>query len=79
MSQVRIWVEYLLQDSEDNPEEFALWAFGENYRVISSLEYLNSWNALHGTQYLIKPKSSLSEDLPKMIELWRKERNDHSN
>jgi len=52
-------------------DEFALWAFGENYMEKFSKELIWAWNERHAKKLRISLGGTLEEDIPKMIELWK--------
>lgn len=56
---------------EEDIDDFALWAFGEDYQSIVLSELYKRWNELHGECYEINPKSSPKNDAIHMVELWR--------
>ena len=57
----------------DKCEEFARWAFGENYLVLCGrMSFLDAWNELHGELLMLHGDGHPSKDIPKMIDLWRK-------
>jgi hypothetical protein len=57
--------------SEKDAEEFAEWAFGENFREILRPDLVLAWNNLHSHQLILSSDGRPSEDIPKMIEIWR--------
>lgn len=54
-------------------EKFARWAFGEHFKNID-LNYMGHiyWNELHGEELHLRGDGNPIEDIPKMIELWKK-------
>lgn len=58
----------------EEAEIFAKWAWGENFRnMIFSDEAVNIWNEKHGDKMTLQGSGSPSEDIPKMVELWKSE------
>jgi hypothetical protein len=51
-------------------EEFAKWAFGPDFKDMTSLDLLRSWNVLHGEKYLLQSDSNRALDIAKMITIW---------
>lgn len=61
---------------EENPEDFAIWAFGEGYREIKNgHSFIGRWNALHGHYMTLKSSGHIVEDMPKMVSYWRERSN----
>ena len=59
--------------SEENAEEFAQWAFGNDFNQIFGIEkFANQWNEKHRDKFEIKYTSLISKDVPKLINIWRK-------
>lgn len=60
--------------NEDEVEEFRVWAFG-NFNLTEEcddLKLMNKWNELHGQQLMLDPFGDPFDDIPKMINIWRK-------
>lgn len=59
---------------EHEIDKFALFAFGEDYKKEScrAITYLNLWNSLHGDKLKLSPTGLISDDVHKMIEVYRK-------
>jgi hypothetical protein len=58
---------------EKELDEFGLWAFGEDFLELEeAIKYLECWNYHHGKELELKPTGVITEDAPKMVELWRK-------
>lgn len=55
-----------------NPE-FLLWAFGPNYKKLSTLEKMFVWNKRHGTKLLLKENGYIEDDLLAMGAIWADE------
>lgn len=54
-------------------DDFAKWAFGDDYGYFThGIEFFNAWNELHSEELMLKSDSRISEDIPKMIECWRR-------
>ena len=68
---LRNFIESLLDQNE--AEKFAEFAFGEDFRIINlnSRGYL-CWNERHKDKLELQPNGLPSEDIPKMIEIWKK-------
>lgn len=55
-------------------DDFGLWAFGDGYKEFDhSYDFLKAWNQLHGKDLMLEDEGVPGEDIPKMIELWKKE------
>ncbi len=61
-------LEYL---TDEEAEEFGLWAFGNDFKHICTLELMKRWNSLHGSKYLLSGDILISASIPYMIELWK--------
>lgn len=62
----------ILSDKNDQ-EEFSRWAFGTNFNENSSLlEGMLYWNLYHSDKLKLEPDSVCEEDIPKMVEIWKK-------
>lgn len=60
----------------DNNEKFGLWAYGEKYNELShTLEFMNEWNKLHGSKFMLLPTGFPTKDIIIMIDLWWEEVN----
>ncbi len=59
----------------DRAEEFAEWAFGEDYATNLQYNLFLEWNNRHSHFMLLKGGSKPSDDIPKMIEIWKQEQN----
>lgn len=59
----------------DRAEEFAEWAFGENYNITLQSNLFLEWNNRHSHHMVLKGGSRPVDDIPKMIEIWKKEQN----
>lgn len=58
--------------AHEDVDAFGLWAFGENFNDLdNTLDYMESWNDSHGAELSLKPTGHISEDAPKMVDLWR--------
>ena len=67
-----IFAQYL---SNDDLADFAIWAFGPGvFRLYSSKEFLKAWNKRHSKALKLESTSNPSKDAPKMIALWKKNR-----
>lgn len=56
-------------------EIFAEWAWGENYRsMVFTQNAVAWWNERHGDKLEIHANNRPKDDIPKMIELWKKEK-----
>lgn len=63
-------------ESKEEAEEFAKWAFGEDFRSLNTYKkYLEEWNALHADDLLLHSSSYIAVDVPRMITLWRLQEN----
>ena len=66
---IRDLVELFL--TREDAEIFAKWAWGEEFRSIAS-GWCEIWNKRHGNKIKLLESSRPINDMPKMIELWRK-------
>lgn len=66
-------VEYL---NEEDCEAFAEWAWGESFKEINYVgnEPIDLWNKKHGMELEIFPYGQPYIDIPKMIDIWKKEK-----
>lgn len=65
------FVEVLMQ-SDEVSDDFALWAFGENYPFIEgSDKFADAWNELHSDLHCIKMSSVMHEEIVKLVNFWR--------
>lgn len=56
----------------DKSEEFAQWAFGKFYKDFGHpLNFMDSWNDLHGDKMTLELNGFMEIDIPKMIEIWK--------
>jgi hypothetical protein len=70
MTRIRDLIELYL--SEKEAEEFAEWAFGEDFRRFDiNYKAHIRWNLRH-RELILKESGSPQDDIPKMIELWKK-------
>ena len=53
-------------------EEFAKWAWGDEYKEIVTEQLPEHWNHIHGDELMLHAAGRVWEDIPLMIELWRK-------
>lgn len=57
--------------------KFAEWAWGEEYDQIDyTHEAISKWNERHGDKLKLRSNGSVTDDVKKMIKLWKKE--DHA-
>jgi hypothetical protein len=66
---LRDFVEMQMQEDESSGE-FALWAFGEDYKNYIMKGFLNAWNERHELQ--LKTDGTIYEDVNDMVASWRK-------
>ena len=60
-------------------DAFGMWAFGPEFRSIDTgLGFLQAWNNIHAKQFKLEPNSSMSQDMPLMIEHWEKTTKDNA-
>ncbi len=52
-------------------DDFAFWAFGENYFTFDNLEFIQAWNTIHGKELRFYRPRQIREDTLKMVEHWR--------
>jgi len=61
--------------NQEQAEEFAFWAFGNDFKNFSHQEvFLEKWNELHGDLLFIYGYGMINEDIPKMIQIWQKQK-----
>ena len=71
MATVRDVFERLIPDQEEL-EQFAAWAFGPYYRELDqAINFMETWNYLHGVLLMLQPDGLLQEDAEKMVQVWR--------
>jgi hypothetical protein len=58
---------------EENAPLFAEWAWGPNFKTLVGKELCEEWNKLHGNDLTIYMNGKLNKDIPKMIEIWKKQ------
>lgn len=59
---------------DEKAQECAKWAFGERCDEFTrTKQFLNAWNQLHGKEVFLNGSGRPFDDIPKMIELWKKE------
>ena len=78
MANMRDTVEHFMRPrDEDELESFARWAFGDNFHELDhSLKFMESWNEIHGDDFLLRQDGIIEHDVPKMIQMWRDEKED---
>ncbi len=59
---------------KEEAEEFALWAFGENYKKVSFNQFPELWNNLHSDFIVLEKSGKFRDDIPRMIFLWMLEK-----
>lgn len=58
---------------KEEAKSFAEWAFGPEFMDIDSgMKFLYMWNDIHRHDLELVAEGSISEDIPRMIEVWRK-------
>jgi hypothetical protein len=59
-------------ENEDELYDFAAWAFGDNFQNIElGLQFMHSWNKIHGDKLTLTPNGDIFEDAKKMVNLWK--------
>jgi hypothetical protein len=59
---------------DEDLDKCGLWCFGEEYKELDEpLKYMKAWNILHGEKLMLTRNGQISEDVPKMIDLWKEE------
>lgn len=57
---------------ESSADEFAAWAFGEDFRELDSgIAFMEAWNRLHGDKLMLRGDNCIEDDAPKMVQLWK--------
>lgn len=60
-------------EDEDDLEHFGEWAFGKDFNIYDhSLKFMKAWNLRHCHNLQIKTQNHIENDVPKMVDLWRK-------
>jgi hypothetical protein len=59
--------------SPEKAIEFALWAFGDQYEDLFNDEFRLVWNFRHEDKLKLHGNGRPDVDLPKMIEIWKRE------
>jgi hypothetical protein len=58
--------------SSKDAERFGNWAWGEEFERLSlDTKCMKIWNERHGDKLTLKLGSRVSEDIEKMIKIWR--------
>ena len=56
----------------DHAEDFAAWAFGDEFRNIAGMElFADAWNERHSEFHMIDLDSPIISDMIIMTDLWR--------
>jgi hypothetical protein len=55
---------------DDSNPEFSLWAFGEDYKTLSAIQKMQTWNRLHGELITLNPADDIHKSLCKMGGFW---------
>lgn len=64
-------VSFFLPNLQDQ-EEFALWAFGEDYTCIAgSINFMKAWNERHSDKLNLLNDGHMSKDIEKMVDVWK--------
>lgn len=58
-------------------DEFLLWALGNGYSEITFNDYPEKWNLIHGSELTLNRNGKYLEDIPKMVDLWKKHKTYH--
>lgn len=67
-------IEYYAGDKKD-VKPFGEWAFGPEYQSLHhQLNFMKAWNERHSDKLELKAFGLLTEDIPKMIQIWREEK-----
>jgi len=70
---IKDFVLYYLNQNES--EEFAKWAIGDNYKTIFREDWPKFWNERHSEELKIFPYGNPINDLQNMIKLWKENEN----
>ena len=54
-------------------EEFSRWAFGPKYDSILIEDVPKWWNMIHGDKLILESNRRITDDIPKMVALWKSE------
>ncbi len=58
--------------SESELDEFGQWAFGDLFKNLNgSLKFMEAWNENHGSELRLKPDGFITEDVEKIVKLWK--------
>lgn len=66
---IKNFVTEFIHDPEEQ-DGFALWAFGETYKIHHDIDFLIAWNEIHGNDLLIKDDGNVKDDIKKMVALF---------
>lgn len=53
-------------------KQFAEWAIGKHFEDRASYQWPALWNDLHGNELILLDVGHPDEDIPKMIQIWKK-------
>jgi hypothetical protein len=71
MHLINVFLPYVPSEEID---QFAKWAFGENFANLQGVQFMEAWNALHKDKLTLNEYAHPADDAPKMVELWRVKR-----
>jgi len=75
MASLKGCVEHFLPKHDDQ-EAFALWAFGPDYKSLPySPKFMDAWNERHSDKLMLKRFGEISNDIEKMVEIWKNDSN----
>ncbi len=66
---------FMTPEEHKDIDNFGFWAFGCDFKDLShTTEFMKQWNKLHGEHFFLNATGLTHEDVPKMLELWRNEK-----
>lgn len=75
MRHIKDIIDYYLEDDPIDFEDFIEWAAGKGWRAIAPSNLWKAWNDLHSDLLELSTEGNPYDDIPKMIDLWKKNNN----
>lgn len=66
-----LFVKKLGRISDEELEKFNEWAFGDFKHLETTLQFMRAWNKHHGNKLRLTPDGCISDDVERMVELWK--------
>lgn len=57
--------------SQEELDDFGLWAFGIDDKLFDRALLMENWNKLHGNKYTLMGDGRILEDTKKMVDLYK--------